>query len=106
MDLFGANMRLPETKLVLWDVFCYLQQFHQAGKQNSLKKTLEKVGSRLIGRYESICVGDVPALWIITMRARFHCLGTLPKLSMALNIFTRESTHLRGRNLAVRLSML
>jgi len=58
MDLYGATMRLPETKLVLWDVICYLWQFHQERKQNSLK-TLEKVGSRLI----------------ITMRARFHCLN-------------------------------
>jgi len=37
MDLLGATMRLPETELVLWDVFCCLRQFHQAGKQNSLK---------------------------------------------------------------------
>jgi len=76
--------------------------FHQAGKQNSLKNFGE---SWLIGRFESICVGDFPALGIITMRARFHCLGKLSNFSLALNIFTRASTPLRRRNFAVWLSM-
>jgi len=55
MDLFGAAMRLPDAKLVLWDVFCYLRQFNQAGKQNSLK--FEKLVAGLSG-VMSQSVGD------------------------------------------------
>ena len=47
--------------------------------------TLEANGNRLIGRYDLTSDGSFPGFKNILIWARFHCVGMLPVLRMAIN---------------------
>jgi len=61
---------MPKTKLVVWNGILHASYSHDSAKKYS--NILEKVGSKLIGRYDWTRFSDFPGFGIVIITAHFH----------------------------------